>query len=552
MPEQTTWTIGSDPAGDLVVERPSVSWRHCRLSRNADGTYLLEDLGSTNGTYANGRQVSASTPVRRGDEITLGLTVPMPWPPVRPVPVKDEPPLARVFHVGRDPDNDLVIDSVEVSGRHARVLIGAGGLEGVVEDLGSTNGTSVGAPGNPAHRAAITPWDVIYFGPIAVLAAKFFPEDTLERQESIPELVFRGPVMVVGRDPGCDLVIDFPVVSARHAQLVRAGAAFLVEDLGSSNGTFVNGKKVERSAPANAGDLIGLGSYTLRLLDSGVHVLPGGNATIVFQGEPGEVDAPSTDPSFARPSAGPSVILGGAALGAQVGVVAGAVVFSTSGAPPLVLFGLALGAVWFGLTAALFERLLSASSRVGDDERSEARIVLDVALSLGRAAVFDLLLAAVLLAVVSARLPFEGGRLTAFAFLWLAAVVGSALGLALSRVTGRLVHGLAAAVALTVLMAFLASPNRPLPRLHPVARATAAVLPSRWAFEALLLTWAGARANDSRGDPVEPFFPATTDRTGTTACALALCALLIGAVYADVVIALSQARSEAESGSEGS
>ena len=44
-----SWTIGSGPDCDLVVDRPVVSGRHCRLTRVGDG-YLLEDLGSTNGT----------------------------------------------------------------------------------------------------------------------------------------------------------------------------------------------------------------------------------------------------------------------------------------------------------------------------------------------------------------------------------------------------------------------------------------------------------------------------------------------------------------------
>src|SRR4051794_16463791 len=82
MTGKTTWIIGNDPEGDIVVNRPSVSWRHCRLTRWADGSYTLEDLGSTNGTYINGRQlpIQSETPVRRHDTVTLGLSVALPWP----------------------------------------------------------------------------------------------------------------------------------------------------------------------------------------------------------------------------------------------------------------------------------------------------------------------------------------------------------------------------------------------------------------------------------------------------------------------------------------
>src|SRR5262249_20618155 len=150
----------------------------------------------------------------------------------------------------------------------ARVSIAPGGREGVVEDLGSTNGTAVGDPANKVTRAAITPGDTLYFGPVAVPAATFFPADSVERRDSILELVVSGPVTTIGRDPGNDRVLDFPMVSGRHARIVRSGDVLVVEDLGSSNGTFVNGTRVDRNATVRPGDLIGLGSYQFRLVEA--------------------------------------------------------------------------------------------------------------------------------------------------------------------------------------------------------------------------------------------------------------------------------------------
>src|SRR5947209_6561106 len=51
--------------------------------------------------------------------------------------------------------------------------------------------------------------------------------------------------IVLGRDPTCDCVLNDPMISWRHAQVVRSADGAVVEDLGSSNGTFVNGKRVK-------------------------------------------------------------------------------------------------------------------------------------------------------------------------------------------------------------------------------------------------------------------------------------------------------------------
>jgi hypothetical protein len=50
-----------------AVNDPGLSRRHAVLRRRADGTYVIEDLGSTNGTEVNGRQIAAGEPVALGD-----------------------------------------------------------------------------------------------------------------------------------------------------------------------------------------------------------------------------------------------------------------------------------------------------------------------------------------------------------------------------------------------------------------------------------------------------------------------------------------------------
>ena len=67
-----------------------------------------------------------------------------------------------------------------------------------------------------------------------------------------------GERLVVGRDPGCELVIEDPRVSKRHAQVRWSGGGWTIEDLGSKNGTAVNGQPVQ-GAELRDGDAISFG-----------------------------------------------------------------------------------------------------------------------------------------------------------------------------------------------------------------------------------------------------------------------------------------------------
>ena len=70
--------------------------------------------------------------------------------------------------------------------------------------------------------------------------------------------------LVLGRGPGVDLAIDDDEMSSQHAAVEFTGAGFRICDLGSTNGTFVNGKPV-RAQDLSAGDRIELGRHLLQL-----------------------------------------------------------------------------------------------------------------------------------------------------------------------------------------------------------------------------------------------------------------------------------------------
>ena len=63
--------VGRDVDGRGLILDEGVSRRHLRVSRQADGTHLVEDLGSRNGTYVNGQRVEAA-PLQSGDKIAVG------------------------------------------------------------------------------------------------------------------------------------------------------------------------------------------------------------------------------------------------------------------------------------------------------------------------------------------------------------------------------------------------------------------------------------------------------------------------------------------------
>ncbi len=95
--------------------------------------------------------------------------------------------------------------------------------------------------------------------------------------------------MIIGRDPTADISIPDSSISRKHAKVTREGSVVKIEDLGSSNGTAVNGRKLESGNVAKLAkeDLIKLGN-------SIVKYLPAGEIEIIFYGNLNQ--AANTDP----------------------------------------------------------------------------------------------------------------------------------------------------------------------------------------------------------------------------------------------------------------
>ncbi len=77
-------------------------------------------------------------------------------------------------------------------------------------------------------------------------------------------IVVRGPV-IVGRSPGADIVIGAGYVSGRHARFSLMGQNLFVEDLGSTNGTAVNGELIAAPTALRSGDTVNVGDVAIRV-----------------------------------------------------------------------------------------------------------------------------------------------------------------------------------------------------------------------------------------------------------------------------------------------
>jgi pSer/pThr/pTyr-binding forkhead associated (FHA) protein len=161
--QDRAWIIGSSPACDLIVDRPTVSKRHCRLNLTARGCFL-EDLGSTNGTFLNGRRVVSRPAVCRLDVVRLGRSILMPWPAEIP------PSTARLIRIGAASDNDVVLDLPMISRNHALLWLEKNSA--IIQDLDSTNGTAIDSPSNKVRQAKLSADQTVYFGSHAVPAAR--------------------------------------------------------------------------------------------------------------------------------------------------------------------------------------------------------------------------------------------------------------------------------------------------------------------------------------------------------------------------------------------
>ena len=99
----------------------------------------------------------------------------------------------------------------------------------------------------------------------------------LQGGEAIPYEI-KTERVVLGRHPDCEITLDSNMVSRHHAQVTREGEAFFLEDLGSGNGTFLNGKRLAERTQLKSNDRLRLGPILFRF-ETGAAAGPRGQRT---------------------------------------------------------------------------------------------------------------------------------------------------------------------------------------------------------------------------------------------------------------------------------
>jgi pSer/pThr/pTyr-binding forkhead associated (FHA) protein len=218
-------SFGRDAGSDVVVSGNEVSRNHAEIRNEADG-YLLLDL-SVNGTYVNGERIGKTHTLARADVIRIG---------------NDE----FRFYADASETASAGAAPVESAPRQPETASPpAAAPPGAAQRLSDT---MHGIPEEPQRNTPPAP-------EAAPLASLLFRSGEFKGRR----LPIRVPVANIGRGDYNDVVISDASVSTMHAKLQRREAIWILSDLGSTNGTFVEGERLSGEVALTPGTTLRFG-----------------------------------------------------------------------------------------------------------------------------------------------------------------------------------------------------------------------------------------------------------------------------------------------------
>src|SRR5690348_3141152 len=273
----TSLVFGREAGCDVVVPGKDVSRRHAEIVQTPKG-YLLVD-SSTNGTFVNEERIGGQRILARADVIRLG----------------DEQFRFYTDVAAAAPTAGV---APPAEGAAERLKHTVHGMEAVAPP--SSPSTTPSSPPPPAARPASPPPLATFLVRVGALAGQ--------------RLTVRTPIVNVGRADYNDVVVPDPSVSTSHAKLQRREGVWVLVDLDSTNGTFVDGERVKGDAPLAPGASVRLGDVQLVFepTDDAVAAVKGGGTQVLRtplsmapHGQP-PPGGPPPAPAAKRPSPSPA------------------------------------------------------------------------------------------------------------------------------------------------------------------------------------------------------------------------------------------------------
>ena len=192
--------------------------------------------------------------------------------------------------IGRVEGADLVLDDKGISRRHCEFERRGDGY--VVRDLGSSNGTLVN--GDKITERPLIAGDRVRVGGVTLTYATT-DADALLRfvagEHVGRDVPLSGARTTLGRRPENALAFVDVKVSGVHLEIVREGDGYVLRDLGSTNGTLLDGKKVTTEVALSHGDRVQIGASEFRFVDSRRGELAAGGAMAGIAGSAGSGSA---------------------------------------------------------------------------------------------------------------------------------------------------------------------------------------------------------------------------------------------------------------------